>query len=113
MKTQYELTFEESITAMILSNNDPSVNQLDLFMDFHRNSCTYYDIFCDGLYALSSGQSSRALWLTPSGRPYLADEQRNEGDRKLITYEQIPEFIDDLKEQLETALNFLCEFSSK
>lgn len=113
MKTQYELTFEESVTAMILSNNNPSVNQLDLFMDFHRNSCTYYDIFCDGLYALSSGQTTRAIWLTPSGKPYLADEQRNEGDRQLINREQIPEFVDDLKEQLETALSLLRKFSNK
>lgn len=107
MKTQYEFNFEKSIIAMILANKDQLRNQLDLFIDFHRNSCDYYDTFCDALYSMSSGQTSDVLWLTPSGKPYLASEQRCEADFKLITPTELPEFEDDLKDQLETALAFL------
>lgn len=107
MKTQYEITYEKLVTSMILSDNNPSHNQLDLFMDFHRNSASYYDIFCDSLYNLSCGRCKHPLWITPSGKSYLAHEQLADDDRKLLTFEQIPDFEDDLVEQLETALTFL------
>lgn len=104
MKTQYELKFEKTVVAMILAYDGSRYNQLDLFMDFSRNSCDYYDSICDALYFMSSGQTSDILWLTPSGKPYLAAEQRSEADYKWISANQLPEFEDDLKEQLETAL---------
>ena len=104
LKTQYELTYEKLVTAMILSDDNPIHNQLDLFMDFHRNSSSYYDLFCDSLYKLSCGRSKHPLWITPSGKSYLAHKQLSDDDRKLLTFEQIPYFEDDLEEQLETAL---------
>lgn len=105
MKNQYELKFEKMITTMILSDKNHSHNQVDLFMDFHQNSCNYYDELCHALFLLSSGQSDHILWLTPSGMPYLAPARKREEDHQFLTRDQIPEFKDDLVDQLETALN--------
>lgn len=110
MKTQYELKFEELVTKSILSNEHPICSRLDVFMDFHRNSSVYYDFLCDALYVLASGASSDTLWLTPSGRPYLAPQQQAEWDMKLLSSQQVPAFQDDLVEQLEVALAALRDF---
>lgn len=106
MKTQHELKYEKLITEIILSDNCKDFSQLDLFMDFHRNSYTYYDYFCDALFSMSCGHTTDSLWITPSGRPYLSSGREHEADYLVITRDQIPEFIDDLYEQLETA--FAC-----
>lgn len=113
MKTQYELQFEREITAIILSKLGSIISPLEIFMDFHRNSNYYYDLFCDALLALSCGQSNEPLWITPSGRSYLAPARQSEFDLMVLTYEQIPEFENDLTDQLETALVFLHGLSAK
>lgn len=107
MKTLYELKFEELVTRSILSNEHPYYSRLDIFMDFHRNSSLYYDFLCDSLYVLATGASFDTLWLTPSGRPYLAAKQEAEWDMKLLSSKQVPTFQDDLVEQLEAALTAL------
>lgn len=107
MKNQYELKFEKMIFTMILSDKNHSHNQVDLFMDFHQNSCNYYDELCHALFLMSSGLTDHILWLTPSGMPYLAPERKREEDHQFLTREEIPEFNDDLVEQLEAALNSL------
>lgn len=104
MGNQYELKFEKTITAMILSDNNSDLSQVDLFMDFHRNSGTYYDNFCDALYELSSGQTTLPLWITPSGDFYLSALRQDSFDKQVLTHDKIPEFYDDLYDQLEAAL---------
>lgn len=111
MKTQYEFNFEEAIAAMILSDKNSSQKQLNNLLDFHRNSSMHYDILCDSLFALATGKTNKTLWVTPSGKPYLADAQEDVEDRLLLTCDQVPDFDDDLKLQLETALIFLRGFS--
>ena len=111
MKTQFELHFEEAIAAMISSNSDSVHNQIKRFLDFHRNSCDYYDIFCDSLFALASGSAVNSLWITPSGESYLAFAQHDADDQLLLTHEQLPEFSGDLKIHLETALELLRDLS--
>lgn len=104
MKTQHELKYEELITELILIKNYTNYSQLDLFMDFHRNQHIYYDIFCDALYTMACGDSSYSLWLTPSGKPYLAEAYRAEEDLMVLSQEDVPVFEDDLKEQLDAAI---------
>ena len=110
MENQYELKFEKTIIEMILSNNNPDLNKADLVMDFHRNSSIYYDNFCDALYELSSGQTVLPLWITESGNSYLASSPRSREDRHVLNFDQIPEFTDDLYDQLSVALESLMNF---
>ncbi len=112
MKSKYELTYEKLVTSMILSENISIQQQLDLFFEFHENSYTYYDTFCDALYELSCGHTTDSLWMTPSGKPYLSPDYQQEGDHRLLTYEQVPVFKEDLQEQLETALTSMRKLSS-
>lgn len=107
MKNQYELKFEKTIIEMILSNNHQDLSKTDLIMDFHRNSSIYYDNLCDALYELSNGQSIHPLWISASGNPYLSSISRNKEDLKVLTFDQIPEFIDDLYDQLKATLAIL------
>lgn len=111
MKTQYEFNFEEAIAAIILSDMNSSQNQLNNLLDFHRNSSVHYDTLCDSLFALATGETTKPLWMTPSGKPYLSDEQKKLEDRLLLTCDQVPDFDNDLNIQLETALISLRGFS--
>lgn len=107
MKTVYELRYEEMITAAILANEDPVCSRLDLFMDFHRNSSVYYEFLCSALFDLACRKTSDSLWITQSGRPYLAVKAQSEGDCFLLSCRQVPEFQDDLEDQIEAALSAL------
>lgn len=113
MKTQHELQYEELIFSMILSDNKLKCKQQDLVLEFHRNSGEYYDLLCDALHILANRSTTHPLWLTPSGKPYLACIQKDSGDRMLLTYEQVPVFTDDLKDQLDTVIRTLQKLCSK
>ena len=104
MKNQYELKFEKTVIEMILLNDHPYLSQLDLFIDFHHNSDIYYDNLCDALYELSNRHTNQPLWISASGNPYLALMPRTKEDRQVLTFDQIPEFVDDLYEPLNVAL---------
>lgn len=107
MKSQYEIRFEKLIVTMILSDINPAHSQLELFMDFHRNSNVYYDIFCDALFVLANRLTDDFLWITPSGKPYLAPASISKDDFLIATLQQVPEFVDDLKTQLDSVFTFM------
>ena len=111
MRTQFELHFEEAIAAMIANSSDSVHNQIKRFLDFHRNSCDYYDIFCDSLFALASGSADNSLWITPFGKSYLAFVQINADDKLLLSHGQLPEFAGDLRVHLEIAIDRLRDLS--
>ena len=111
MKTAYELKYEEMITATILANEDPVCSRLDLFMDFHRNSSVYYEFFCSSLFDLACRKTHDSLWITQSGRPYLAAQAQTEGDLFLLSWGQVPAFQDDLKDQIEAGLYAISRLS--
>ena len=107
METKHELQYEEVVLRMIMSDLKLSQVQINMLIDYQHNWRTYYDSLCDALYVLANRGSSKSLWITPFGQPYLAFSQRNADDRKVLCAEDIPVFEDDLKEQLEAALSIM------
>ena len=105
MKTFLEQKFEKAIVKSILSYGYPRATEEELVSEFYTNSHTYYRQLCDALYAVSTGQNMKPIWLTPRGQSYLDLYSRNNSDRILAFPDEIPPFSLDLVNQLDYVIN--------
>lgn len=113
MKTTYELQYESLIFSLIITHEESKERQLQLLMDFHQNAQTYYDALCDAVYDLSVGRKTGALYITESGKPFFS-ASGSQPDGYAVCYPaEVPEFKEDLIEQLEFVLGQLKMLSKR
>lgn len=105
MKTFLEQKFEKAIIKSILSHGYSKATEEELVSEFYINGHTYYHQLCDALYAVSTGQNMKPIWITPKGQTYLDLYSRNNFDRILAFPDEIPPFSLDLVNQLEFIIN--------
>lgn len=105
MRTFLEQKFEKAIIKSIVSHGYPKAVEEDLVSQFYTNSHTYYSQLCDALYAVSTGQNMKPIWITPKGESYLDLYSRNNFDRILAFPDEIPPFSLDLVNQLDYVIN--------
>lgn len=105
VKTFLEQKFEKAIVKFILSHCYPKEMEEDLVSQFYANGHTYYHQLCDALYAVSTGQNMKPLWITPKGQIYLDLYSRHNSDRILAFPDEIPPFSLDLVNQLDYVIN--------
>ena len=104
MKTSYEKHFEYVVIKKICKEMNNPEQQIENIFRFHCNCDVYYDNLCDSIFAVSTGQIEKPIWLTPCGDSYLSYEARSKADRVLLFPNEVPSFKVDLVEQLELAL---------
>ena len=104
MKTLLEQQYERSVITKICSANITLQERVELLVDFHDNSETYYDNLCDALLAVSTNQNMAPIWITKAGNCYLSLRTKNPDDRVLLYPDEVPLFDIDLVNQIETAI---------
>lgn len=104
-KTFMELKFEKAMLKSISSMGSPKAEEEMIISEFYINSHDYYCRLCNVLYAVSTGQDVKPIWITPAGQCYLGLFSRNKSDRILLFPDEIPQFSLDLVNQLDVAIN--------
>ena len=99
-----EQKFEQQVMRFIRKLELPAGKRELLLLDFHNNSSEYYINLCDALYAVSTGQNLKPVWLTQEGNCYLSLYAQASDDRLLIYPDEVPPFQLDLINQLEVAI---------
>ncbi len=104
MKTMFELQYDRSVITRICTADFTSEECIELLVDFHANSETYYDNLCEALLAVSTGQNMSPIWISKNGNCYLSMRTKSAEDRVLLYPDEVPIFDLDLVEQLEIAI---------
>lgn len=104
-KTFMEKKYEKAMLKSISSLGYARAEEEALVSEFYANSHTYYGLLCDALYAVSTGQDVKPIWITPTGQCYLGLFSQTKSDRILLFPDEIPMFSLDLVNQLDIAIN--------
>lgn len=100
-----EQKFEKAMLKSISSLGYNRAEEEALVSEFYANSHAYYSEMCDALYAVSTGQDVKPIWITQTGQCYLGLFSKNKSDRILLFPDEIPTFSLDLVNQLDIAIN--------
>jgi len=106
-KTFLEKKYEKAVIHSICTSSATEADKQKMLLEFHHNCEEYYASLCDSLYAISTGQDIKPIWITPSGNCYLSLTRLHNGDRILIYADEVPPFNLDLIDQLELSLSRL------
>ena len=104
-KTFLEQKYENAVKRRIGSLGYPKEEEKRLLSEFLANGHNNYCDLCDALYAVSTGQDMKPIWITETGECYLSLFSRNKTDRILAFPDEIPPFTLDLVNQLDTVIN--------
>lgn len=100
MKSNYEQEYEKLIIHHISNLDICAAQRSSLFLDFFRNSETYYEDLCTCVYGLATGKMKGPMWMSCNGQLYLGTEPENIHDIFLTDCSEIPVFNGDILEQL-------------
>lgn len=103
-KTFLEQKFERKVIRHIWNSQLGEEEKMNLIVRFHDKAEDFYDNLCDALYAISTGQNMKPVWITDGGDCYLSLYSRSAGDRILVYPDEVPPFQLDLIDQLEVAI---------
>ena len=104
MKTTLQNLYERAVITRVCKTEISDSDKIELMIDFHNNSESYYDHLCDALLAVSTHQNPVPIWITQNGDFYLSLRALNTSDRVLLYPDEVPAFTIDLVDQLETAI---------
>lgn len=104
MKTNLQHLYERAIITRLCKADSTDLERIEMMIDFHNNSESYYDNLCDALLAVSTHQNPIPIWITKNGDFYLSLRAQKTSDRVLLYPDEVPTFTIDLVDQLETAI---------
>lgn len=110
-KSNIEKQYEKLIARHISSLDVCPDRRASLFLDFHRNSRTYYEELCDLLYVLSTGELFAPLWLNHSGLVYASTHPSGDHDIFLADFRELPAFCGDLVDHLDYVFSKIYSLS--